>query len=465
MTSNEARTSRPAAGPLSATTDQATPPHLLGNYAPVPDELTVTELPVTGAVPPELSGWYLRNGPNPHEAPSRHWFLGSGMVHGVRLDGGRATAYRNRWVRTSSFTDGAQMHGPDGRLDLTAGHANTHVVRHAGRTFALVEASYPYELDMRPGCELGTVGAYDFGGRLHTPMTAHPKTCPTTGELHFFGYGTVGAPPLTYHRADADGKLTVSRPVEVAAPTMMHDFQLTERHVVFLDLPMVFDLELAVSGATGLPFRWSPQEYGARLGVLRRDDPYGEVRWFEIEPCYVFHTVNAHEEDDRLVLHAMRYPDMSDGTLLAASATLWRWTADLAAGTVREEQLDDRAAEFPRIDDRLAGRNARFGHVTADADPVGRAGAALHRYDLRSGGATSHVFGPGRTPGEAVFVPADDSPGGAGWLMTFVHDAATDRSDLVILDADRLAEAPVATVHLPRRVPFGFHGSWLPDLG
>jgi carotenoid cleavage dioxygenase len=89
--------------------------------------------------------------------------------------------------------------------------------------------------------------------------------------------------------------------------------------------------------------------------------------------------------------------------------------------------------------------------------------AALHRYDLRSGTVTSHVFAAGRTPGEAAFVPADDRPGGAGWLMTFVYDAATDRSDLVILDADQLAQPPVATIHLPRRVPSGFHGNWLPD--
>ncbi|HWC84554.1 MAG TPA: carotenoid oxygenase family protein [Pseudonocardiaceae bacterium] len=439
---------------------ETTSPYLLGNYAPVPDELTVTELSVTGTIPPELTGWYLRNGPNPHEATSAHWFLGDGMVHGVRLEGGRATAYRNRWVRTSTFTSGARNHDAHGHPDLTAGSANTHVVRHAGRTLALVEAAFPYELDCSPGRELETIGVYDFGGKLHTQMTAHPKICPTTGELHFFGYGGLQPPFVTYHRANAAGDLELSRPIDVAAQTMMHDFFLTSGHVVFMDLPMVFDLPTARTGA-GMPFLWEP-EYGARVGVLRRDDPFGMVRWFEIDPCYVFHTLNAHEEDDgkTLVLHVIRHDSLGDEVGLGQGAsTLWRWQVDLTTGTVREQQLDDRDTEFPRIDDRLAGLPTRYGHATS----VREGNGAIHRYDLTTGSVASHDFGPARKPGEASFVPTDDQPGGAGWLMSFVHDATTDRSDLVILDAQDVAAAPVATVHLPRRVPNGFHGNWMAD--
>ncbi|MCF3100268.1 carotenoid oxygenase family protein [Streptomyces roseoverticillatus] len=446
----------------------ATPAHLAGNFAPVTEELTAYDLPVTGAIPPELTGWYLRNGPNPQDAASSHWFFGDGMIHGVRLEGGRATSYRNRWVRTCTFTDGARVYDEHGRRDLTAGAANTHVVRHAGRTLALVESSYPYELDARPGRELETVGPYDFGGRLTTPMTAHPKTCPETGELHFFGYGGLSAPYLTYHRADASGELAVSRPVEVPGHTMMHDFHLTRSHVVFMDLPVVFDLDRVRAAGGGMPYVWDPG-YGARLGVLRRDDPHGEVRWFTIDPCYVFHSLNAHDEqhagDARIVLYVARYPHYgSEGGRSRAHATLWRWTLDLTAGTVAEEQLDDQPCEFPRVDDRLAGLAARYGHVTTTAlpgRPLDRGG--LLRYDLWTGAVARHDFGPGRTPAEAVFAPADDRPGGPGWLLAYVHDAATDRSDLVILDADDLAAEPVATVHLPQRVPYGFHGNWLAD--
>jgi carotenoid cleavage dioxygenase len=170
-------------------------------------------------------------------------------------------------------------------MNLAAGVANTHVVRHAGRTLALVETSFPYELSCEAGHELETVGPHDFGGRLRTPMTAHPKTCPVTGELHFYGYGGLSAPYLTYHRADASGELTVSRPIDVPAHTMMHDFYLTRNHVVFMDLPAVFSIERAVDPAGGMPYVWS-DTYGARLGVLRRDDPHGDIRWFHIDPCY-----------------------------------------------------------------------------------------------------------------------------------------------------------------------------------
>ncbi|MFE9322031.1 carotenoid oxygenase family protein [Nocardia sp. NPDC052278] len=427
-------------------------PHLTGNYAPVTEELTAYELPVTGTIPAELTGWYLRNGPNPHAAASAHWFLGDGMVHGVRLEQGRAVSYRNRWVRTSTFTDDAQVRDADGNLDLTAGLANTHVIRHAGRTLALVESSYPYELT----CELDTVGPYDFDGKLRTAMTAHPKTCPTTGELHFFGYAFT-APYLTYHRADAAGNLVVSRPIEVPAATMHHDFNLTATHVVFMDLPVVFDLETAKS-VGGMPFRWR-DDYQARLGVLRRDDPYGAIRWFPIDPCYVFHTLNAHDEPGRIVLHVIRYPNLwRQDAHLPEHASLWRWTIDLATGTVAEQQLDDRDAEFPRIDDRLAGLDSRFGHATVAGDS-----GALLRYDLHTGTSTAHEFGPGRIPAEAAFAPGDDRPGGDGYLMTYVYNADTDRSDLVIVDASELAAPPVATIHLPARVPYGFHGNWLAD--
>ncbi|MFI5779519.1 carotenoid oxygenase family protein [Nocardia sp. NPDC051570] len=430
-----------------------TAPHLMGNYAPVTEELTAYELPCTGRIPAELTGWYLRNGPNPHAAASAHWFLGDGMVHGVRIEGGRAVSYRNRWVRTTVFTNGDRGRDEDGNRDLAAGVANTHIIRHAGRTLALVESSYPYEMT----CDLDTVGPYDFDGTLRTAMTAHPKTCPVTGELHFFGYDVV-EPYLTYHRASAAGDLEISRPVEVPAATMHHDFNLTRAHVVFMDLPVLFDLESAKTGGR-MPFRWN-DGYQARLGVLRRDDPFGAIRWFPIDPCYVFHALNAYDEPGRIVVQVMRYPSMWRGdSHNFEEATLWRWTIDLTTGAVDERQLDDRIAEFPRIDDRLATLDARFGHATLASKTTG----GLIRYDLHTGASTTHDFGPGRIPAEASFAPADETPGGPGYLMSYVYDAATDRSDLIILDATDLTAEPLATIGLPRRVPFGFHGNWLPD--
>ncbi|MGK2852556.1 MAG: carotenoid oxygenase family protein, partial [Microbacteriaceae bacterium] len=363
-----------------------------GNYAPVTDELTEYDLPVQGVIPPEIDGWYLRNGPNPRQA-NAHWFTGDGMIHGVRIEGGAAKWYRNRWVRTDSFIEDFPLYNPDGSRNLRAAVANTHVVNHAGKTLALVESSFPYQISN----ELETLGAYDFGGKLTNSMTAHPKICPITGEMHFFGYGSIFEPYVTYHRVAADGELTLNRPVDVKAHTMMHDFAMTADHVIFMDLPIVFDLDIAIKGDGDMPYRWS-DTYGARFGVLRRDDPDAPIRWFDIDPCYVFHVANAFDDANSIVLQAARYPELwrNDGGF-GEQAVLWEWRIDLGTGVVSERQLDDRGIEFPRIDDRLAGLPARYAVSVGERD--------LIRHDLSTGAAVTHSFGSG-VSGEAVFVPA-----------------------------------------------------------
>jgi carotenoid cleavage dioxygenase-like enzyme len=471
------------------TGDTETPFFRAGNYAPIADELTAFDLSVDGTIPTELDGWYLRNGPNPRQ-PSGNWFTGDGMVHGVRLQGGRAAWYRNRWVRTESFEHPFPVYGPDGNRNLRSSVANTHVVRHAGRTLALAESSLPYEITN----ELETLGAYDFGGKLTNSMTAHPKLCPNTGELHFFGYGSLTAPHVTYHRADASGELTINRDVEVGALTMMHDFALTANHVIFMDLPVVFNLAVALKRDGEFPFRWD-DNYGARLGVLRRDDPYGRLRWFEVEPCYVFHVVNAYDHADSIVLHVIRYPELwRHGGSFDAEAVLWSWTIDLANAEVAERQIDDRHVELPRIDERLTGLQARY------AVTIGS--GALIRYNLDDGSAEEHKLYAGRNgrapgeavsppaggtdqwsdlclsdlveqtrngsdmviadaPGEAVFAPAAGSNESAGWYLSYVFEPTRNASDLLIVDASDFTGDPVARVRLPQRVPLGFHGNWI----
>jgi len=423
------------------------------NYAPVTDELTAFDLPVEGAIPAELDGWYLRNGPNPRQATA-HWFTGDGMIHGVRIEGGRAAWYRNRWVRTDSFEEDFPLYSADGSRNLRASVANTHIVNHAGKTLALVETSLPYEISN----DLETLGAYDFGGKLVDSMTAHPKICPTTGELHFFGYGSIFEPYVTYHRADANGELTINRPLDTKAHTMMHDFALTAEHVIFMDLPIVFNLDIAIKGEGDMPYRWS-DEYGARFGVMRRDDPFGPIRWFDIDPCYVFHVANAHDSGNSIVLQAVRYPELwRDSGGFDTDGVLWSWTIDLQTGTVSERQLDDRAVEFPRIDDRLATLPARYAVSVGDS--------SLVRYDLSSGAAVEHRFGTAESPGgpgEAVFVPSTSGPAdeSSGWYLGYVYDPARDGSDLVIIDASDFTAPPVARIKLPHRVPYGFHGNWI----
>ncbi|MGR6923295.1 carotenoid oxygenase family protein [[Actinomadura] parvosata] len=428
-----------------------TPYYLSGGLAPVPDEIDARDLAVTGELPAELTGRYFRNGPNPRpgEDPG-HWFTGHGMLHGVRLRDGRAEWYRNRWVRTKKFTDDAPFVGETG-VDLAAVSANTHVVRHSGRILALVENGFPYEVTP----ELDTVGPVDFGGRLTTAMTAHPKEDPVTGELHFFGYGFF-PPYLTYHRLSAAGELVESRRIDVPGSTMMHDFAVTEHHLVWLDLPMVFRLERG-----GMPYAWE-DDYGARIGVTPRAG--GPTRWFEVDPCYVFHVGNAWEDaDGRIVLNAARYTrdrftalwgriggaaDPAVSAAASGAAVLHRWTLDPASGAVKEEALDDRGVEFPTFNESLLGRRSRYLYTVADDGVV--------KYDQRDG--ASRVRKTGGDTGEAVFVPAEGATGeDEGWLLSVVTRG--DASELLVLDARDLSD--VASVRLPRRVPAGFHGSWL----
>jgi carotenoid cleavage dioxygenase-like enzyme len=433
--------------------------HLEGNYAPVTREATAEDLAVHGAIPRELSGLYLRNGPNPRSGTSSHWFFGDGMVHGVALGDGAVRWYRNRWVRTRTFLENAALLLPGGNVDRTTGPANTHVIEHAGRIFALVESSFPTEMTR----ELETVGVCDFGRKLSTAMTAHPKRCPRTGELHFFGYGFL-PPYLTYHVLDAHGRLVRSEEIMVAGPTMIHDFAITDSCVIFMDLPVCFDLERAMRGS--MPYRWN-DDYGARVGVMPRDGTGRDTRWFEVDPCYVFHTMNAFDDcDGNVVVDVARYDTLwRDSADHFDKARLHRWVFDVKSGRVAEAPLDDRAIEFPRVDERRVGGEHRYGYAVANpGGGVHQHPTKLLKYDLRSGRVDEHDFGPGRVPAEGVFAPAcEEAEEDEGWVLTYVYDAAADASDFVVLDAQRFAAPPVAVVRLPQRVPYGFHGSWIRD--
>ena len=445
------------------------PFHLKGNFAPVAEERTETNLEVEGAIPPELSGLYLRNGANPASGHSEHWFLGEGMVHGVRLEGGGASWYRNRYVRTPFLEDPDTPRISDqGVIDRTRSTANTHVVGHAGKILALEEGSFPFELNH----ELETIGHVDFGGKLTTAFSAHPHICPKTGEMLSFGYGQF-PPYLTYLRVSADGKLVQSEEIEVPGPTMMHDFMITESRAIFMDLPVVFDMPAALAGT--MPFKWS-DDYGARIGIMPRTGSNADVVWFDIEPCYIFHAMNAWDEGDKVVYDVCRMSEIwrEAGDMQGSNTeiTLHRFIFDLVTGTVKEQTLDDRPMDFPRIAAERVGLKNRFGFALSLGDgSLGEDGtgspqmAGHFKFDLEKGSSELHSPGPGRTPGEPVFVPAAgaDPNSDEGYVMTFCFDEATNKSELVIADATRFTAPPIARVKLPTRVPFGFHGSWVSD--
>jgi carotenoid cleavage oxygenase len=471
---------------------------LEGNLAPVHHEETVTELRVTGRLPSFLNGRYIRNGPNPVGAvdPARYsWMMGDGMVHGVRLRDGRAQWYRNRWVRGARVA--AALNEPRRPRRLRAGAqflaANTNVIGHAGRVLALVEGgSAVIELTE----DLDTVGPCDFAGTLSGGYAAHPILDPARGELHAVSYSFGLGRTVRYSVIGRDGRVRRTVAVPVGGSPMMHSFSLTEHYVIVYDLPVTFDATWAsqlmnfpppirglarltmsalvgrvplpdpVTAALGnrahpnrrLPYRWNPA-YPARIGVLPREGA-AEVRWFEVEPCYVFHPLNAWQDADTIVIHLARLKKVFDGAIDGLS-TLERWTVDLGSGKVLEERLDDRGQELPRVDERRVGRRNRYGYTVAGLD-LSRPMEAVVKHDLERGTSTTREFGAGTCLSEFAFVPRGaDAAEDDGVLMGYLWDPATELSRLMVLDAPTLDT--VAAVELPVRVPQGFHGNWLPD--
>ena len=450
-------------------------PFLRGNYSPWPMEGEIHDLTVEGKIPRELNGTLFRNGPNPQFAPRGryHWFDGDGMIHAFTLRDGKAH-YRNRWVRTQRFhmerEAGEALWGgladwanSDPRVEgIFPNAANTNIIVHAGRLLALWEAGPPHELDPQT---LETRGIFDFDGKLQGPMTAHPKIDPETGELLFFGYSPF-PPYLRYYVASADGKITRSEEIDVPVPTMMHDFIATRDHIIFMVFPATFRFENFASGA---PIRWEP-ELGTKIGAMPRNGSSADIQWFETDPCYVFHPMNAYSENGQVIADVCRFDRLPlfDGAEVndlanGGSAKLTRWTLDLRGGTMKEEQRDDSPAEFPRLDERYAGLTYRYGYSGGRCGTPTDGGFfnAIFRYDHKTGSKQVCDFGPVGFPSEPIFVPRSaQSPEGEGVLLTVVYRQEENRSDLLILDAENIAHEPLATVRLPHRIPYGFHGNW-----
>lgn len=442
-------------------------PYLQGNFAPVENEITATELTVRGRIPPELCGRLLRIGPNPvnPEPGTYHWFLGNGMVHGLRLRDGNAEWYRSRFVRDDEVV--ARHHwpaveGPQAALSIGSGVANTNVIGHAGKTFAIVEAgNLPVELDY----DLETVARSRFDGTLPGGFSAHPHRDPVTGELHTVAYSPMWQ-HLQYVCVGPDGR--VNRSVDVPTPgkPMVHDCMFTEHYIVLFDLPCTLN-EGAMAEGRPFPYLWDPG-YGARVGLLPRHGEAEDVSWHEVEPCYVFHPMNGFEDaQGRVVLDVVRHPRMFHRDRHGPNegrTRLDRWIIDPAKTEVSESSLDDHPQEFPRIDERCAGSPYRYGY-TSEIDPTFQS-TALRKHDLAEGRIHTHSEGPGRHFMEPVFIPrSTDAEEDEGWVLAYVFDEDKNSSDVVILNAQDFGGEPVATIELPRRVPYGFHGNWVSDVG
>jgi len=468
--------------------DPTTIAELSGRFEPVSTEIDVENLPVEGEVPRDLSGMYLRNGPNPRLTPLGSYTYpleGDAMVHGLWLEDGHAR-YANRWVRTRgmaaeeaagralygglltpAFVDTALL-GPDPdpgwpfRLDPFI-----NVVRHAGRYLALEEGTPAYEIT----AELGTVGLYDFGGALPAGMCAHPKLDPVTGELVLFRYD-VEEPYLTWAVVGADGAVThPPTPVPgVDRGYMIHDFAITEHYVVLVVGPAVLDVDAMFNGGDAL--QWRP-ELGTRIAVIERGG-LGSPVWIDTDAFWVWHFANAYEtggpddtrpDDIRIVADFPWWssPGFAVKGDRAVTGAFVRATIDPRHARLELTHVEDRASEFPRIDDRLVGHPHRYLTVVASSKRVELVRGEhdqLVRYDMASG--TSQVFDCQSVLGEVVFAPRLDATEELdGYYLAFATAFDADRSaQLRVWDAAAFPAPPIAQIRIPQRVPNGLHGNW-----
>lgn len=437
-------------------------PALTGAFAPVFDERDDADLQVDGLLPACLNGVFMRNGPNPQYEPGPGYaypYDGTGMIHAMYLEDGRAR-YRNRWVLTRELQEerqaGHRLYNPTFAPPPQANLANTNVLRHAGRIFALYEGGCPYA--MEPA--LSTIGPETFQGKLEGALSAHPKVDPVTGEMLALNYD-LAAGTLEYLRVNASGQ--VDRQVQFAAPWpgLIHDIGLTSTHVVAFLCPLVFDFTRGPAAPT-----WEPQR-GTRILLVPREcaDP-AQIQWIPTGPFFNWHIANAHA-DGGVIEAVMPWYD-GYGPSARKRLELHRLRIDIGSGRVDDHMLDDQPCEFGRVNDAWLGRRARYCYVglrepRPSETPQPGAFEAFARYDMDTGARTVYRLPAGQTACEPVFAADPDGAGEAdGYILSFVHTEHDDRGRFIALDARDLAAGPVAQVRLPRRVPAGLHGSWMP---
>ncbi len=460
-------------------------PYLTGAWTPNFDEYNATDMEVIGEIPADIDGVYLRNTENPiHEPIGRyHPFDGDGMIHMIRLEHGRAE-YRNRFVRTKAM-----------QAELAAGHSlwaglmehpsrslrpgwgaqeglkdasSTDVIVHAGRVLStFYQCGEGYRLDPYTLEQLGTERWVPADG-----ISAHPKLDAGTGELLFFNYSK-HAPYMHYGVVGADNELAHYVPIELPGPRLPHDMAFTKNYAIVNDLPLFWDAgQLERKNHIVRLHRGLPSCFGV---IPRRGRPE-DVKWFEAEPTYVLHWINAWEEGDEIVLDGYfqehpepdNYPGAPSGyeRMMAyldqglLRPRMHRWRFNLESGETREERLDDRTLEFPTINLGYAGRRNRYAYSSVPK-PGWFLFTGFVKHDLETGRSSEIDLGAHRYGSEAGFAPrigarAEDD----GYLVTFVTDLERDRSECLVIDAASFDSEPVCRIVLPQRICSGTHATW-----
>ncbi|MDA0822528.1 MAG: carotenoid oxygenase family protein [Proteobacteria bacterium] len=443
-------------------------PYLTGIHVPMTTEETLVDLVVDGEIPNQLDGRYLRIGPNPVTAPdpaSYHWFIGDGMAHGIRILDGQAVWYRNRWIRSTAVSEALGEEPKPGSRNPRFDTANTNIIGVNGRTFAIVEAGgKPVELTN----ELETIAHNPFDGTLKHSFSAHPHLDVKTGEQHAICYDGETVDKVWHVVLDPTGQVIREEPITVSDGPSIHDCAITKNYVLIFDLPVTFSMKALLSGQF-FPYAWN-DKHQARVGLLPRNGTNADVVWCDVEPNYVFHVANAFETaDGNVVVDVVSHDRMFARSSLGPDSMrsrLERWTINASARQVGRRVLHDHNQEFPRIDDRRTGTPYRYAYAIAlpmeDHIELTIAATQLFKHDVEDASTQVRDFGKDRHPGEFVFVPRSGS--GAeddGWLIGLVVNMRNETTALEIINADDFTGPAQAVIHIPHRIPPGFHGNWV----
>ncbi len=464
-------------------------PYLHGFYAPVTREVQASEFAISGEIPSDLHGAYVRNSPNPMFKPITpyHPFDGDGMLSAVVFRDGQVLSYANRWIETASLkqerAEGrAIWPGVMGPYDFSLPYfpikdtANTDVVLFNKELLALWYMSgVPYAIDP---VTLQTKGAQTFNGMLDRSISAHCRVDLHSGEMLFFHYGDE-PPYMVYYVASTEGKITNQVAVDLPGPRSPHEIGITQHYSILHDFPFFHDTAIlrrhnkrVVAFHSDMP---------ARFGIIPRHGGADEITWFACTPCYMLHSVNAWEEGEWIIMDGCRStnpmprPNRDNGELshmlayMVVEASLYRWRFNLRTGEVREEPICDLNTEFPKINPLYVGRKSKYTYIQRipRADEGGKtlAFTALMKYNCDKGTYQKWEYGEGVYGSEAVFAPRKgarlDDAEDDGYVITFTTDANTWQSACLIFDARDISPGPIARIALPQRSGFGFHANWL----
>ena len=441
---------------------------LTGMHQPMAEELSLDHLEISGQIPQALTGTYARIGPNPFKPDPRghHWFVGDGMVHGIRLSNGKAEWYHNRYIKAGTLERNGGPPAVGGPRRGARDTVNTNVLKLADKTLALVESGpFPFELDGN----LDTVASTNLQGTLSAPFTAHPHQDPQTGEWHAIVYESETQDTVWHVVINSVGEVIAERPIAVKDGPSIHECSITEDYVIVFDLPVTISLSTLAQGYN-FPYRWNKQ-HPARVGLMPRHGNTDEIIWCDVDPCYVFHVANSFQNaDGSVTIDLCAYESMfahgSDGPN-GVPCGFERWRVDPAHQQVTREAIDPSPQEFPRVDERFFGQPYHHAWVVSQpSDTVSNFATdnRLYHHNVKTGDRRSYRFGDGLVGGEFVFVPrAQDAEEADGWLMGLVIDVKNDTTQLQFFEALNIEQGPVGAVHIPHRIPPGFHGNWIPD--